>query len=320
MTSRLRVALVGAGTMGSLHARVIAQSARCELAYVIDADESVGRAVAERWNSTWLRDLEQASDVHAVVCATATESHHEIGRQVLDRQLPLLMEKPLAGALVDSEELVAQSAKADVPLMCGLLERYNAAILTALAVVEDARHITAVRHSPYVPRIRIGVSSDLLIHDVDLVLRFAGVEPSVVRGSFGYLHPNSPDGSEDVAEAMLAFPNGMVSNVSASRVSQRKVRRVEIAEPDRLVEVDMLRNTVTIFRHVLNDAGEDGRSYRQQTIMEIPALVSSREPLAAQLDHFLDLATGKADAAAERSSILPSHRIVDLIRTDASAR
>lgn len=320
MTARPRVALLGAGSMGSLHARVISQSERCELAYVIDSQEPVGRTVAERFGATWLADLDRATDVQAVVVATATESHHALGRQVLERGLPLLMEKPLADTLVDTEELVTLSQQHDVPLVCGLLERYNPAILTALTVVEEPQHVTAVRHSPYVPRIRTGVSSDLLIHDVDFVLRLTGTEPSAVRGSFGYLHPNSPEGSEDVAEAMLAFPNGLVSNVSASRVSQRKVRRVEIAESDRLVEVDMLRNAVTIYRHVLNEASQDGRSYRQQTIIEIPTLVSSREPLAAQLDRFLDVATGAVDAAEERVSILPPHRVVDAIRADAAAR
>jgi hypothetical protein len=109
----------------------------------------------------------------------------------------------------------------------------------------------------------------------------------------------------------------MVTNVSASRVSQHKVRRLSIAEESRLVEVDMLRNSVTIYRHVLNEASPDGLSYRQQTIIEIPALVSSREPLAAQFDHFLDLAAGLADPAAERQAILPAHRVIERLRVDA---
>jgi predicted dehydrogenase len=315
-----RIALVGAGTMGSLHARVISQSDRAELAYVIDPQRQLGADVAERFGAVWAADLDGLSDVQAVVVASATETHHHLGLDVLKRGLPLLMEKPLADRLADAEELVGLADRYDVPLMCGLLERFNPAIMTAMSLVETPRHVTAVRHSPYVARIGTGVSSDLLIHDVDAVLRLARAEPSAVRGSFGYHHPNSPEGSEDVAEAMLGFPGGLVSNISASRMSQRKVRRLEIAEEKRLVEVDMLRNAVTIYRHVLNEASQDGLTYRQQTIIEIPMLVSSREPLASQIDRILDVAAGHLDSAEERASIMPAHRVVETIRKDAAAR
>lgn len=319
MAARLRIALVGVGSMGSLHARVISQSDRAELVSIVEPDEAAGRQASERFGAGWRRDLEGISDVDAVVVAAATEAHHQLGREVLDRGLPLLLEKPLAHELAEAEDLVEVSAKRGVPLMCGLLERYNPAIMTALSLVEEPRYVTAVRHSPYVSRIRTGVASDLLIHDVDIVLRLAGDDPTAVRASFAYLHPESPAGSEDVADATLRFADGMVASVSASRVSQRKVRGFTIAELGRLVEVDMLRNAVTIYRHVLNEASPDGLSYKQQTIIEIPALVSTREPLAAQLDRFLDLATGVADPGPERDSILPPHRVVELVRADARA-
>ena len=217
------------------------------------------------------------------------------------------------------EDLIESSAKTDTPLMVGLLERFNPAIMTALKVVDSPRHVTAVRHSPYVARIRTGVSSDLLIHDIDIVLSLAGADPTVVRGSFGYLHPDSPAGSEDVADATLIFADGMIAGISASRVSQRKVRAFTIAELDRMIEVDMLRNAVTIYRNVANEAGDDGLSYRQQAIVEIPQLVSSREPLAAQLDRFLDLIAGSADAAHERATILPAHAVVARVQVDAGS-
>jgi predicted dehydrogenase len=314
VTESLRLALVGAGSMGSLHARVINQSARAELAYVVDPQQAVGQALAEQYNTTWVGDLDGVRDVQAVIVAGPTAAHHGIGVDVLQQGLPMLMEKPMAEAIADAEDLVALADKQNIPLLCGLLERFNPAIMTAMNVIERPLHVMAVRHSPYVARIATGVASDLLIHDLDTVLRMANAEPSVVRGSFGYLHPSSREGSEDVAEAMLRFPSGMVGNVSASRLSQRKVRHIEVAEETRLVEVDMLRNSVTIYRHVLNEASPDGLTYKQQTIIEIPTLVSSREPLASQLDRFLDLVTGAGDAAEERATILPAHYVLEAVR------
>ena len=255
MTAPVRIALVGAGSMGSLHARVISQNPRAELAAVVDPAEQSGRRVADRFDTQWQGALDDVSGVDAVVVAAATETHPVIGRDVLGRGLPLLMEKPLAHELADAEELVALAAKGDIPLMCGLLERYNPAIVTAAGIVENPRHISAVRHSPYVARIRTGVASDLLLHDVDIALRLAPGEgePASVRGSFGFLHPDSQSGSEDVAEALIGFEDGLICNLSASRMSQQKVRTSSIAEERRLLELDLLRHTVTIYRHVLNE-------------------------------------------------------------------
>jgi predicted dehydrogenase len=178
-------------------------------------------------------------------------------------------------------------------------------------------HITTQRHSPYVPRIRTGVTTDLLIHDLDIVVRMMGSEPLRVESSLGYLHPESAEGSEDVTEAMLSFENGALANVSASRISQRKVRGFAISELDRLIEIDSLRNSVTIYRHVLGENTPDGLSYKQQTIIEIPQLVTNREPLAAQLDRFVSLVSGEADADDERAGILPAHRVADAVRNQA---
>ncbi len=313
----LRVALVGAGSMGSLHARVINGHEATRLAVVVDPDESTGRAVADRYGATWRPELDGVAAIDAVVVAAATQHHHEIGLRVIGDGLPLLMEKPLADSFEHTTELVARSAAAGTPLMCGLLERYNPGIVTAMRLLDEPLHITAQRHSPYVARIRTGVASDLLIHDVDIVLRMMGDEPVRIEGSLGYLHPESAPRAEDVAEATMTFPGGALGTVSASRMSQKKVRGFAIAELDRLIEVDMLRNSVTIYRHVLGENTDDGLSYKQQTIIEIPQLVTNREPLATQLDRFVDLVEGHADVDEERRAIVPPHRVVEAVRDSA---
>ncbi len=312
MSAAPRIALVGAGSMGALHARVLSQSDRCELARIVEPREAVGRAVAERFCTEWAAELGSLTGVDAVVVAAATPAHHKLAVQILGENTPLLIEKPVCDDLAASEEVVALAESRDLPLMCGLLERYNPAVMTALSLISEPVQVRTVRHSPYVPRIKTGVGWDLLVHDVDIAIRcFGGVEPSSVAGNAGYFHPASESGAEDVLETVLGFPNGAMASVSASRLGQRKLRSLAITEVDRLVEVDLLRRDVTIYRHVSNDSvTEDGPGYRQQTIIEVLELVSAREPLAAQLDHFLDLLAGKADAAGERASILPSHRAV----------
>ncbi|MEU5944820.1 Gfo/Idh/MocA family oxidoreductase [Micromonospora sp. NPDC047465] len=320
MTAAVRFALVGTGAMGSLHARVISQSPRARLALVVEPRETVGREIADRYGAAWAPDLTDLSSVDAVVIAAPTEFHHGLAEQVLAAEKPLLIEKPVCGSLSETEDIVANAEKRRLPLLCGLLERFNPAVLTALALVHKPVHLTVTRHSPYAPRIKTGVAWDLLVHDVDLAIQvFGGREPAAVRGSLGHFHPDSLPGAEDVAEAVLTFGDGALANVSASRIGQRKVRTLVISEVDRLIEADLIRKDVTIYRHVSLDAATpDGRGYRQQSIMEVPELVSNREPLAAQLDHFLDILAGRIDLDEERQRILPAHRAVAGVIGDSS--
>ena len=146
------------------------------------------------------------------------------------------------------------------------------------------------------------------MHDVDLSIQLTGSAPTDVRARLGHYSPEST--AEDVADVIVGFESGAMANLSAARIGQRKVRTLVIHELDRLIELDLLRRAVTIYRHVSGAVSDDGRGYRQQTIIEIPELVTNQEPLAAQFDRFVDLLEGTVDADAERDSILPSHRVI----------
>lgn len=317
--ARLNVLLVGAGSMGSLHARVTAQSEHCVLHTVVDPLADLGQDLATRLGAAWRPELGSLDGIDAVIVAAATEAHAPLARQVLEAGVPLLVEKPVTADLASTTEILRLSAETGVPMMCGLLERFNPAVMTALPMIESAVHVTGQRHSPYAPRIRTGVAWDLLVHDVDLAMRFLPGPVTHVDAVVGRFHPASLEGAEDVVEASLRFASGAVASISASRVGQRKVRSLVVHELDKLVEIDLLRRDITIYRHVAEAAFEGGRGYRQQTVIEIPELRTSREPLAAQLDHFVDLVRGDADADAERASILPSHQVVARVK-EAGAR
>lgn len=313
-----RIALVGSGTMGALHALALARTDRAKLIRVIEPREDAGRACASHFDTQWSAELESLSDVDAVVLASATESHTGLAREILAQGKPLLVEKPVASSRYTTEEIVALSASLDVPLMCGLVERFNPAVLTAMALSREPVHLLARRHSPYASRVRTGVSWDLLLHDVDIALRLFGTSPSRITSAAGRFHPGSEESAEDTVDAVLAFPAGLAT-LSASRLGQRKVRSLTIAELDRLIELDLLRQDVTIYRHVPREVLPSGDSrWRPREIIEIPEPVSAREPLAAQLDHFLDLVEGKGDATAERASILPAHQVVGTVLAHAA--
>lgn len=311
MAQPLRFALVGAGNMGSNHARVISEHPDTQLVALIDPREEVGSAVAARYGANWLPELPDVSGIDAVVVAAATEAHHPLALQVLEQDTALLVEKPVADGLAETEEILNLAESRDLPMMCGLLERFNPAVRTAQAILEDPVHVVATRHSPYAPRIKTGVAWDLLVHDVDLAIQVMGSEPSRIDAQLGFFHPDSLPQAEDVAEVVLGFENGGVSRVSASRIGQRKIRELHIYETGKLIEADLLRRTVTVYNHISEQAENEGRNYRQQTVIEIPEIIHNVEPLTGQLTHFVSLLRGEADAAAERRSILPSHRVIN---------
>jgi predicted dehydrogenase len=314
-----RIILVGAGTMGSHHARVISQSPDATLTVLVDPRETVGRAVAERFGATWAPELPSLDNVDGVVIAAATEAHYPLAMQVISEQTALLVEKPVADSLLRTEEILAAADALNLPFMCGLLERYNPAIMTARTMLDSPFHITATRHSPYAARIRTGVAWDLLVHDVDLAITLMGTKPLSVDARLGFFHPGSEADAEDVAETLLEFSGGGIAQISASRVGQRKIRKVSIYQQDRLIELDLLRRDVTVYHHISeNSADGEGRGYKQQTVIEIPEMVTSQEPLTTQFQRFLGIIDGTVDAAAERLSILPSHRVIDQVTAQRS--
>lgn len=314
----LRIGLIGAGSMGSLHARVIATNDATELTWVADPNESVGTAVVDRYGGRWLAEP-STSGVDAVVIVSPTHFHFSQAMEVIAAGLPLLIEKPLAESYDEAALIVAAAEAQGVPLMCGFLERFNPAVRTATDIAKDPLHVATIRHSPYADRIRTGVASDLLIHDVDLVIRLFNGEPSAVAGQYGYFEPRSGVTSEDVAECTLRFSQGQIASLSVSRIAQQKVRTLTISELGRVIEVDLVRQAITVYRHVQGAGFDEEAGYRQQTIIDIPVIRHPGEPLQLQLTHFVALLEGRADPVAERATLLAPHRVVDEITKAARA-
>lgn len=309
--SRARIALVGAGSMGRNHARIIAENPSADLVTIVDPFAGTGQAVADQYGARWVPELE-LDDIDAVVVAASTEHHYGIAKDVIAAGKPLLVEKPICPSLAQTQEILDAAEAAGVAIMCGFLERYNPAVIAARQMIEQPLYARADRHSPYAPRIKTGVAWDLLVHDVDLISQiFGGVEPTSIGVEVGNFHPSSLPDAEDVVDVSLGFAGDGIASASASRLGQRKVRSLLVQSLDHMVEIDLLRRGVTLYRHTtISEDKPGGAGFRQMTEMEVPE-VTGREPLATQFDRFLGLVAGEEDADAERKSILPAHRIVE---------
>ena len=308
MTIR-KVALVGAGQMGANHARTVSRSEQFELSFVVDADLAKARTLAEQFGATAVASIDDIKDVQAAVVATSTNSHFGIVENLLELKIPVLCEKPLTPTLETTRILIETSSKNSTPIQCGFVERFNPAFLTAKKMIDrPVIHAQSVRHSPPAIRIASGVAEDLLIHDLDLAM---SLTESSVQSVVGSVYTSSSTGEDEVADCIITLKDNAVFTLSASRMSQRKIRDWRICTEKDLIEVDLLRQTVTIYENINQEVGAGGgASYRARTTVDYPFIERSGEPLAMQLQHFSKLLNGEVDEHQERESILASHIVL----------
>jgi predicted dehydrogenase len=315
----MRVALIGAGTMGANHARVVAEAPRATLGIVIDLDSDRAGLLAGRYGFASSNRLADAGRCDAAILATSTGAHVEIAVQLLERGIPLLIEKPIATNQDDVERVCAIAKRLGVPIACGFVERFNPVLDTTMKLLTEApMHIVTLRHSPAAPRIADSVIYDLLIHDIDLVMRFMpGRAVAKVSGtSWSPANDNVPE----IADCLLQFTDGGMATLSASRIGQRKLRSVQIFTSSTLADLDLLRADLTIYRNIRQEQPDDPRAltYRAETIIDIPFVRHTSEPLARQFQHFLDLVDGQVDPDEEIEGIVAPHRIAHMVETDCA--
>ena len=303
--------------MGALHGRVVAANPDTEVAVVVDRDARKAEALAERVGSTASVNPFAPLDADAAIVATPPDTHFAVAAPLLEMGIPTLVEKPLTVDLAEAHRLIALAADRGVPLMCGFVERFNPVVRAAASHL-DAQgppiHIIGLRHSPPSPRPTLGVVHDLLIHDIDLVLHLTGEASAAAVGAFAWW----PRGSStaETTDCVLSIAHGTTATLSASRRAQRKVRELRIATEDTQTELDLLRRTMTIYRHVAHGLGEAG-GYRAETVVEIPFVRQEGEPLDLQLRHLVELIRGERSAMAELGRILPAHLLASEVETIA---
>ncbi len=315
--SNIRIALVGAGTMGVNHARVVAEAPRATLGAIIDVDSDRAAQLASRYGVASSTKLEDAEQFDAAIVATSTAAHTEIAIHLLEAGIPILIEKPVSTVPEEVERVCEISRLLGVPITCGFVERFNPVLDAAVKLLdEEPIHIVTMRHSPATPRIADSVIYDLLIHDIDIALRLMEQTQVTKVAAMSW----SPDRHEPaaIADCSLQFSDKGIATLSANRFGQRKLRSVQIFTSSTLADLDLLRADLTLYRHIRHEQSDSPRAltYRSETIIDIPFVRHIGEPLAQQLDHFLDLVIHEADPETEINGIVASHRIAQHVESE----
>ena len=278
----LRVAIAGAGAFGKNHLRVYREletagpdSAGLSIALVaaVETDPARAAETAAKYAIPVFASVDKllAADLHldAATVAVPTVHHHAVASALLDAGLDLLVEKPLAASLAEADDLIARAAKGQRILQPGHLERFNPAVLAIQPQLRRPMFFEAHRLSVFTPRaLDVDVVLDLMIHDLDIVLTFAGAPVREVRAvGLPILSPKV-----DIANVRVEFESGCVANFTASRVSTERVRKLRFFEPRQYVSIDYARQDLLVIR--LNE----GKATPAELIASLPPQVASLLP------------------------------------------
>jgi len=277
MTSNLRVAVIGVGHLGRHHARILGSLEGATLVGVVDAKRDRAREIAAACGGV---AMENASDllgqVDAVSIAVPTESHLAVALPFLQHGIPVLVEKPLARDVSEADAMIETAARAGVVLAVGHTERYNPAVAAAAQHLDNPRFIEVHRLGTFPERsLDIDVVFDLMIHDLDLVL-------SLVRSDVASIEAVGVPvltGRVDIANARLRFENGCIANITASRISRDRTRKIRFFQQDAYLSIDYAAQEVEMYRLVRGE----GRPAITGGKLE----VQREEPLKRELADFL---------------------------------
>jgi predicted dehydrogenase len=280
----IRVGVIGAGLMGERHCRVYASMRGAHFVGVFDVNHIRGHDVAEKYGARYFDSpIDLLREVDAVTVATPTPFHFDLTMEAFMAGVHVLIEKPMALTLEQGRALVETARTSSLTVQVGHIERFNPTF-TELKNVTDDLPVVAImirrQNSLDASNKDVDVINDLMIHDIDLLLNLVG-QPADQVTAVGRSVLN---GAIDHCIASFTFHEGPVATLIASRVTQSKVRRVDITAQNAYVEGDLLSKSVSVHRRLTNEYA--GAKYRQESVVEnihIPVA----EPLLLQLQHFL---------------------------------
>ncbi|MBI4676752.1 MAG: Gfo/Idh/MocA family oxidoreductase [Elusimicrobia bacterium] len=277
---KIKFAVIGAGKIGSHHARILSKLPEVDLVGVCDVNLWRAQLAAWKTGSVAVRDYRDLlGKVDAAVIAVPTPLHFEVGAAILGAGSHCLIEKPLASSLDEAKALLALSESKHAVLQVGHVERFNPAVLEAIPYVRSPRFITVERLGPYDPRMsHIGVVLDLMIHDLDILLTLVGSEVEAIEAVGAHLI--SPH--EDIANVRVRFRGGCIADLTASRITFEKCRKLRIFQKDSYISLDYANTTLKIYRRKVPVI----KSLRDVEVIR-PKLTQA-EPLRNELVHFID--------------------------------
>lgn len=292
----VRIGVIGVGSLGFHHARLLREIEGARMIGIHDEDTVRARTVSEQLGVEAFPDQgELLAKVDAVVIAVPTVAHASVALAALGRGVHLLIEKPLASTLEEADRITGRAESAGLLVATGHVERFNAALAACEPYLNEPRFIESHRLAPFNPRgTDVAVVLDLMIHDLDLVLSLAGRSTeSVSAVGVPVLTP-----SIDIANARLVFEGGAVANITASRVSRERMRKIRFFQSSGYISLDLASGTGEFLR--LRDGAqlgtaEPGPFALEEIVERIELAGDDKEPLRRELEAFIAAVRGERE-------------------------
>jgi predicted dehydrogenase len=295
---KIRTAVIGAGKMGTIHAKVYGQLPDSELVAVVDTDEKRAADLAEKHQCQGFTKCSDVLDkVDAVTIATPTVTHLQLAKVFLRRRIPVLIEKPLASNVREGRKIVALAKRHDAVVAVGHSERCNPVVQAMKRLEIEPKFIEAHRVSPYPFRSTdVGVVLDIMIHDIDIILSLAASKIKRIDAvGIGVI-----EDPEDICNARIVFENGCIANVTASRLALKTERRVRVFTRQAYLSIDYLKKSGIVIKTAPNtnvvewikeqrERGDfDLTSVNWPDLLHIEQLqIDDKEPVRLQQEAFL---------------------------------
>jgi predicted dehydrogenase len=305
------MAVVGVGHLGRHHARILSTMSGVELVAVVDTNRPRADEIAAASRTRALYDARDlAGQVDAVTIAVPTEKHLEVALPFLSTGVPALVEKPMARSLAEADAMIAAASKSGVPLAVGHTERFNPAVETARPLLSHPRFIEVHRLGTFPERsLDIDVVFDLMIHDLDVVLSLVDAEVASIEA----VGVPVLTGRVDIANARLRFANGCIANVTASRISRDRVRKIRFFQPMAYLSIDYAAQKVEMWKLVKGQGV-------LPSIQGGEVSVTNEEPLQRELADFVDAVVARrapaVDGTQGRRALALAQRITDKMTTE----
>jgi len=311
--SKLRVAVVGVGSLGQHHARIAAASEATELVAVVEPSEARGREIAGKFGTAWVPSLDQVLDrVDAVQVAAPTGCHHELGLQVLAAGRHVIMEKPLAATPEEGRSLLealerARAVRPGLVAAVGHLERFNPAVTALRALGIKPHFAEAIRVSPFPMRsMEVDVIMDVMIHDLDLLLALIG-RPVVSVEAVGVPILTK---YADLVNARLKFEGGAFATVTASRVARKKERVLRAFGAKAYASLDFAAQHLEVLRLGM---GPDGPTVLQEVVPIVEG-----EPLKLELEAFYQACLGCGEDVVSWKDAFAAMEVAHLVQVSVA--
>jgi len=280
MTKKIRFGVIGAGKIGTFHTRTLAKMPEVELVGVSDVDMLRAQTLAWNYNSVAYNNYEDLlPQLDAIVVAVPTQFHAQIATKAMSKGIHCLVEKPITDCEEDAKKLLEISEKNEVILQVGHVERFNPAVVEAIKYIKNPLYINMERLGPYDPRVSsIGVTLDLMIHDLDILLSIIN-SPIESLEAIGASVLSKHD---DISNVRIKFKNGSIADLTASRITFERLRRMRIYQDESYISVDYISSRIKIYRKK-NDP--------PKTLKDIEIIspnVERKEPIKEELYHFID--------------------------------